>query len=96
MQSALPSAETPAASRQVRPPIIQECVVHYDCRILHNRPGGADPGRCASHALTVDGKNSKTEEGCFRFAEAADWRGVSANAVPPFEGETGRIYGTVS
>jgi hypothetical protein len=35
MQSALPSAETPAASRQVRPPIIQECVVHYECRILH-------------------------------------------------------------
>jgi hypothetical protein len=29
MQSALPSAEKPAASRQVRPPIIQECVVHY-------------------------------------------------------------------
>jgi flavin reductase (DIM6/NTAB) family NADH-FMN oxidoreductase RutF len=26
---------TPAASRQVRPPIIQECVVHYECRILH-------------------------------------------------------------
>ncbi len=26
---------TPAPSRQVRPPIIQECVVHYECRILH-------------------------------------------------------------
>jgi flavin reductase (DIM6/NTAB) family NADH-FMN oxidoreductase RutF len=26
---------TPVASRQVRPPIIQECVVHYECRILH-------------------------------------------------------------
>jgi hypothetical protein len=35
MQSALPSAQTPAASRQVWSPIIQECVVHYECRILH-------------------------------------------------------------
>ena len=26
---------TPVASRQVRPPIIQECVVHYECRVLH-------------------------------------------------------------
>jgi flavin reductase (DIM6/NTAB) family NADH-FMN oxidoreductase RutF len=26
---------TPVASRQVRPPIVQECVVHYECRILH-------------------------------------------------------------
>ena len=26
---------TPAASWQVRPPIIRECVVHYECRILH-------------------------------------------------------------
>jgi hypothetical protein len=29
MQSAPPSAETPAASGQVRPPIIQERVVHH-------------------------------------------------------------------
>jgi flavin reductase (DIM6/NTAB) family NADH-FMN oxidoreductase RutF len=28
---------TPVASRQVRPPIIQECVVHYECRILHKQ-----------------------------------------------------------
>ncbi len=26
---------TPVASREVRPPIIQECVVHYECRTLH-------------------------------------------------------------
>ncbi len=26
---------TPVASREVRSPIIQECVVHYECRILH-------------------------------------------------------------
>jgi flavin reductase (DIM6/NTAB) family NADH-FMN oxidoreductase RutF len=26
---------TAAASRQVRPPIIEECVVHYECRIVH-------------------------------------------------------------
>ncbi len=26
---------TPIASREVRPPIIQECVVHYECRTLH-------------------------------------------------------------
>jgi flavin reductase (DIM6/NTAB) family NADH-FMN oxidoreductase RutF len=26
---------TPVPSRQVRPPIIQECVVHYECRTLH-------------------------------------------------------------
>lgn len=26
---------TPASSRQVRAPIIQECVVHYECRTLH-------------------------------------------------------------
>jgi len=26
---------TPVASRQVRPPIIQECVLHYECRTLH-------------------------------------------------------------
>jgi flavin reductase (DIM6/NTAB) family NADH-FMN oxidoreductase RutF len=26
---------TPIPSREVRPPIIQECVVHYECRMLH-------------------------------------------------------------
>ena len=26
---------TPIPSREVRPPIIQECVVHYECRTLH-------------------------------------------------------------
>jgi len=26
---------TPVPSRQVRPPIIQECVVRYECRTLH-------------------------------------------------------------
>ena len=26
---------TPVPSREVRPPIIQECVVHYECRTLH-------------------------------------------------------------
>jgi flavin reductase (DIM6/NTAB) family NADH-FMN oxidoreductase RutF len=26
---------TPAPSREVRPPIIQECVVHFECRTLH-------------------------------------------------------------
>lgn len=26
---------TPVPSRQVRPPIIKECVVHYECRTLH-------------------------------------------------------------
>jgi flavin reductase (DIM6/NTAB) family NADH-FMN oxidoreductase RutF len=26
---------TPAPSREVRPPIIRECVVHYECRTLH-------------------------------------------------------------
>ncbi len=26
---------TPVASKQVRPPVIQECVVHYECRCLH-------------------------------------------------------------
>ncbi len=26
---------TPIASRDVRPPIIKECVVHYECRALH-------------------------------------------------------------
>jgi len=26
---------TPVPSREVRSPIIQECVVHYECRILH-------------------------------------------------------------
>ncbi len=26
---------TTAPSRQVRPPIIAECVVHYECRVLH-------------------------------------------------------------
>ena len=26
---------TPVPSRQVRPPVIQECVVHYECRTLH-------------------------------------------------------------
>jgi flavin reductase (DIM6/NTAB) family NADH-FMN oxidoreductase RutF len=26
---------TPMPSREVRPPIIQECVVHYECRTLH-------------------------------------------------------------
>jgi flavin reductase (DIM6/NTAB) family NADH-FMN oxidoreductase RutF len=26
---------TPLPSRQVRPPIIEECVVHYECRTLH-------------------------------------------------------------
>jgi flavin reductase (DIM6/NTAB) family NADH-FMN oxidoreductase RutF len=26
---------TPIPSRDVRPPIIQECVVHYECRTLH-------------------------------------------------------------
>ena len=27
---------TPAPSRQVRPPIIEQCVVHYECRTLHS------------------------------------------------------------
>ncbi len=26
---------TPVASRQVRPPVVQECVIHYECRVLH-------------------------------------------------------------
>jgi len=26
---------TPIPSREVRPPIIKECVVHYECRTLH-------------------------------------------------------------
>jgi flavin reductase (DIM6/NTAB) family NADH-FMN oxidoreductase RutF len=26
---------TPSPSREVRPPIIKECVVHYECRTLH-------------------------------------------------------------
>jgi len=26
---------TPIPSREVRPPIIKECVVHYECRMLH-------------------------------------------------------------
>ena len=26
---------TPVASREVRPPVIQECLVHYECRSLH-------------------------------------------------------------
>ena len=26
---------TPIPSRQVRPPIIEECVIHYECRTIH-------------------------------------------------------------
>jgi flavin reductase (DIM6/NTAB) family NADH-FMN oxidoreductase RutF len=26
---------TPVPARQVRPPIIEECLVHYECRTLH-------------------------------------------------------------
>ncbi len=26
---------TPAPSRQVRPPIIEQCLIHYECRTLH-------------------------------------------------------------
>jgi flavin reductase (DIM6/NTAB) family NADH-FMN oxidoreductase RutF len=33
---------TPVASRQVRPPIIEECVVHYECRILHRNDVAPD------------------------------------------------------
>jgi flavin reductase (DIM6/NTAB) family NADH-FMN oxidoreductase RutF len=33
---------TPVPSRQVRPPIIQECVVHYECRTLHRNDMAPD------------------------------------------------------
>jgi len=33
---------TTLPSRQVRPPIIAECVVHYECRVLHRND--VDPG----------------------------------------------------
>lgn len=26
---------TPVAAKQVRPPVIQECLIHYECRTLH-------------------------------------------------------------
>jgi flavin reductase (DIM6/NTAB) family NADH-FMN oxidoreductase RutF len=31
----LESRLTPVPSRQVRPPIIRECAIHYECRTLH-------------------------------------------------------------
>jgi flavin reductase (DIM6/NTAB) family NADH-FMN oxidoreductase RutF len=33
---------TPVPSRQVRPPIIQECVLHYECRTLHRNDMAPD------------------------------------------------------
>ena len=33
---------TPVPSRQVRPPIIQECAVHYECRTLHRNDMAPD------------------------------------------------------
>jgi flavin reductase (DIM6/NTAB) family NADH-FMN oxidoreductase RutF len=33
---------TPVPSRQVRPPIIKECVVHYECRTLHRNDMAPD------------------------------------------------------
>ena len=33
---------TPVPSKQVRPPIIQECVVHYECRTLHRNDMAPD------------------------------------------------------
>ena len=39
------------ASRQGRPPIIQECVVHYECRILHKND--VVPGALA-HSILDD------------------------------------------
>ena len=33
---------TPVTSRQVRPPIIEECVVHYECRVLHKNDVAPD------------------------------------------------------
>jgi flavin reductase (DIM6/NTAB) family NADH-FMN oxidoreductase RutF len=37
---------TPVPSREVRPPIIEECVVHYECRVVHRNdvaPGALLP-----------------------------------------------------
>ena len=33
---------TPIPSREVRPPIIKECVVHYECRTLHRNDVAPD------------------------------------------------------
>src|ERR1039458_5891539 len=50
------SGLTPVASRQGRPPIIQECVVHYECRILHKNdvvPGDRKSTRLNSSHLGI-------------------------------------------
>jgi len=81
---------TPVASRQVRPPIIQECVVHYECRILHKND--VVPALWSRRSWMTP-MPKETSTGC---TSARSWRPTRSRRRPPPErsGGGGVPHGT--